>query len=131
MKYLLDTNVFLWSCGNTQKLTQEVKEILTSDRSEVYLSAATSWEISIKCALGSLRLPKPPSELIPYALQAWPIRALNITHDHALRAGELPPHHRDPFDRLLIAQAQAEKLTLLTGDHVFEKYKVDMICCAR
>lgn len=131
MKYLLDTNVFLWSSGSTQKLNREATEILASGLQDIYFSAASSWEISIKCALGSLRLPKAPDEFIPYVLQTRRIHALNITHDHAILAGGLPLHHRDPFDRLLIAQAQAESLTLLSGDRTFEKYKIEMIYCGR
>jgi PIN domain nuclease of toxin-antitoxin system len=90
-----------------------------------------SWEIAIKFALSSLTLPKVPSEFIPHALRFWAIRPLNITHEHALRACELPAHHRDPFDRLLIAQTLSEQMTLLTADHVFQKYKVDLIFCGK
>jgi PIN domain nuclease of toxin-antitoxin system len=129
MKCLLDTSVFLWSLAAEHKLNQRAKDILTSPKTELYFSAASSWEIAIKFALGSLPLPKAPSEYIPHALRSWAIRSLNITHEHALRAGELPAHHRDPFDRLLIAQALEEQLTLLTADRVFQKYKLDLIFC--
>jgi PIN domain nuclease of toxin-antitoxin system len=129
MKCLLDTSVFLWSLAAEHKLNQRAKDILTSPKTELYFSAASSWEIAIKFALGSLPLPKAPSEYIPHALRSWAIRSLNITHEHALRAGELPAHHRDPFDRLLIAQSLEEKLTLLTADRVFQKYKLDLIFC--
>lgn len=131
MKFLLDTNVFLWSLAEEHKLNSRAQEILTSSSSELYFSAAGSWEIAVKFALGKLPLPKPPSVYIPRALRSWTISALDITHEHALRAGELPAHHRDPFDRLLIAQARAEKMTLLTADRVFRNYKVDMIFCGR
>jgi PIN domain nuclease of toxin-antitoxin system len=129
MKCLLDTSVFLWSLAAEHKLNQRAKDILTSPKTELYFSAASSWEIAIKFALGSLPLPKAPSEYIPHALRSWAIRSLNITHEHALRAGELPAHHRDPFDRLLIAQALEEQLILLTADRVFQKYKLDLIFC--
>jgi PIN domain nuclease of toxin-antitoxin system len=129
MKCLLDTSVFLWSLAAEHKLNQRAKDILTSAKTELYFSAASSWEIAIKFALGSLPLPKAPSEYIPHALCSWAIRSLNITHEHALRAGELPAHHRDPFDRLLIAQALEEQLILLTADRVFQKYKLDLIFC--
>src|SRR5712671_4504805 len=105
MKFLLDTNVFLWGLSEEHKLSSTAQEILKSSSSELYFSAAGSWEIAIKFALGSLPLPKAPSEFIPRVLRSWAIRPLNITHEHALRAGELPAHHRDPFDRLLIAQS--------------------------
>jgi PIN domain nuclease of toxin-antitoxin system len=131
MKFLLDTNVFLWGLSEEYKLNLTAQEILTSSTSELYFSAVGSWEIAIKFALGSLPLPKAPSEYIPHALRAWALRALDITHEHALRAGELPAHHRDPFDRMLIAQALSEQMTLLTADRVFQKYKVDLIFCGK
>jgi PIN domain nuclease of toxin-antitoxin system len=90
-----------------------------------------AWEIAIKCALGSLPLPKAPLEYIPYAQRLWSIQTLNITQEHALRAGELPAHHRDPFDRMIIAQALSERMTLLTADRVLQKYKVDLIFCGK
>ena len=131
MKFLLDTSVFLWALFEEYKLNPAAQEILKSSTSELYFSAVGSWEIAIKFALGSLPLPKAPSEYIPHALRAWALRALDITHEHALRAGELPVHHRDPFDRMLIAQALSEQMTLLTADRVFQKYKVDLIFCGK
>ena len=131
MKCLLDTSVFLWSLAAEHKLNPRAKDLLTSSSAELYLSAASSWEIAIKFALGSLPLPKAPSEFIPRVLRSWAIRPLNITHEHVLRAGELPAHHRDPFDRLLIAQSLSEQMTLLTADRVFQKYKVDLILCGK
>ena len=131
MKCLLDTSVFLWSLAAEHKLNPRAKDLLTSPSAELYLSAASSWEIAIKFALGSLPLPKAPSEFIPRVLRSWAIRPLNITHEHVLRAGELPAHHRDPFDRLLIAQSLSEQMTLLTADRAFQKYKVDLILCGK
>jgi PIN domain nuclease of toxin-antitoxin system len=131
MKCLLDTSVLLWSLAAEHKLNQRAKDILTSPATELYLSAASSWEIAIKFALGSLTLPEAPSAFIPQALRSWAIQSLDITHEHALRTGELPAHHRDPFDRLLIAQAMAEEMTLLTADRVFQKYKIDLIFCGK
>jgi len=129
MKYLLDTNVFLWGLSEERRLNSQAQEILKSSASELHFSAAGSWEIAIKYALGTLPLPKPPSEYVPYALRVWAIRPLDITHEHALRAGELPARHRDPFDRLLIAQAVSEQMTLLTADRVLQKYEVNLIYC--
>jgi PIN domain nuclease of toxin-antitoxin system len=131
MKFLLDTSVFLWLLSGEAKLNQRALEILTSSSSELYFSAAGSWEIAIKFALGALPLPKAPREFISHALRYWPMLALNITQEHAFHAGELPLHHRDPFDRMLIAQALSEQLTLLTADRVFQKYKVDLIFCGK
>jgi PIN domain nuclease of toxin-antitoxin system len=131
VRYLLDTNVFLWGLSEEHKLNVKAQETLISSSSELYFSAVGSWEIAIKFAFGSLPLPKPPSAYIPRALSSWAVRRLDITHEHALRAGELPAHHRDPFDRLLIAQAILEDMTLLTADRIFQKYNVDQIFCGK
>jgi PIN domain nuclease of toxin-antitoxin system len=131
MKYLLDTSVFLWVLTGEDKLNQRAQEILTSSSSELHFSAVGTWEIAIKFALGALRLPKPPGDFLPYALRSWPMQALQITHEHSLRAGALPMHHRDPFDRMLIAQTLVEEMTLLTADRAFQRYKVDLIYCGK
>src|SRR5437762_12889278 len=99
MKYLLDTSVFLWGVAAEERLNVMAQEVLTAASSELYLSVAGTWEIAIKFALGSLPLPKAPSEYIPYAQRLWSIQTLNITQEHALRAGELPAHHRDQIGR--------------------------------
>jgi PIN domain nuclease of toxin-antitoxin system len=113
------------------KLSVKAQEALRSSSSELYFSAVSSWEIAIKFALGSLALPKAPSEYIPIALSTWAVRKLDITHEHALQSGGLTAHHRDPFDRLLIAQAILEGMTLLTADRIFAKYKVDQLFCGK
>jgi PIN domain nuclease of toxin-antitoxin system len=127
VKYLLDTNVFLWSNGAPERLNKQVTAVLSSGASEIYLSAASSWEIAIKFALRALRLPSPPSQFIPDALRILSIRSLEISHFHALTAGALPSHHRDPFDRMLVAQARSEDMVLLTADKIFAKYDVQTI----
>jgi PIN domain nuclease of toxin-antitoxin system len=131
VKYLLDTNVFLWSNGAPEKLNRRARTVLSSGSTEVYLSAASSWEIAIKFALRALRLPSPPSQFIPDALRMLSIRSLEISHFHSIAAGALPPHHRDPFDRMLIAQACSEEMVLLTADEVFAKYEVETMFCAK
>jgi PIN domain nuclease of toxin-antitoxin system len=131
MRFLLDTNIFLWAMAEDYKLNSRAQKILKASSSELYFSAAGSWEIAIKFAAGSLPLPKAPSEYIPNALRLWAVRSLDITYEHALRAGQLPPHHRDPFDRMLIAQAISERMTVLTADRAFQKYNVDLIYCGR
>jgi len=95
-----------------EKLNTSAQEILKSSPSDLYFSAAGSWEIAIKYAPGALSLPKPPSEYIPRALRIRAVRPLDITHEHALSASEPPGHHRDPFDRMLVAQAITELMTL-------------------
>jgi PIN domain nuclease of toxin-antitoxin system len=131
VKYLLDTNVFLWSSGAPEKLNREAAAILSSATSEAYLSAASSWEIAIKFALRALKLPSSPSQFVPDAMRVLSLRSLEISHFHSLAAGELPAYHRDPFDRMLIAQAGAENLVLLTADRVFAKYDVETIFCGK
>jgi PIN domain nuclease of toxin-antitoxin system len=131
MNYLLDTSIFLWSLGAEHKLNQKARDLLSSTAAELYLSAASSWEIAIKYTLGTLALPKPPSQFVPNALGALAIRSLEITHFHCFIAGELPPHHRDPFDRMLIAQARMENMTLLTADRTLFKYEVKIMFCGK
>lgn len=131
MRYLLDTSIFLCSLGAEQRLNKQATKLLSSSLSELYLSAASSWEIAIKFALGSLTLPKAPAEFIPHAMRLLAIRSLDITHLHSLAAGELPPHHHDPFDRMLIAQARAEEMVLLTADRTFQAYDVETVFCRK
>ncbi|HKN74264.1 MAG TPA: type II toxin-antitoxin system VapC family toxin [Candidatus Acidoferrum sp.] len=131
MMYLLDTSIFLWSLGAEHKLNQKARDLLSSSAAELYLSSASSWEISIKFALGSLALPKPPSQFVPNAIGLLALRSLDITHFHSLAAGELPPHHRDPFDRMLIAQARMENMLLLTADRTFLRYEVKIMFCGK
>ena len=129
--YLLDTGIFLWSMGAADKLSSEARTILGETKNYLFLSAATSWEISIKWSIGKLKLPEPPSTYIPKRITSQAIRALQITHLHAWTAGELPRHHEDPFDRMLIAQAVTEEMVLMTADRQFDRYNVQIVWCGR
>jgi PIN domain nuclease of toxin-antitoxin system len=131
VKYLLDTHVFLWGVAAPAKLNKQAVSLLSSKGIELYLSPATSWEIAIKFALGALALSKSPSQFVPAGMQALALRSLEITHVHALHAGELPRHHSDPFDRMLIAQARSETMVLLTADSAFRKYDVETVFCGK
>jgi PIN domain nuclease of toxin-antitoxin system len=131
MKYLLDTSIFLWSLGAEHKLNPKARNLLSSSAAELYLSAASSWEIAIKYAFGTLALPKPPSQFVPHAIGLLALRSLDITHFHSLAAGELPQYHRDPIDRMLIAQARMENMSLLTADRTFLKYEVKIMLCGK
>jgi PIN domain nuclease of toxin-antitoxin system len=131
MKYLFDTSIFLWALGAEHKLSQKARDLISSNESELYLSAASSWEIAIKFALGALALPSPPAQFVPNAIALLTIRTLDITPFHSLMAGELPPHHRDPFDRMLIAQARLEDMVLLTADRAMLKYDVKSFFCGK
>jgi PIN domain nuclease of toxin-antitoxin system len=124
LRVLLDTHSWLWMVGESGRLADSSRELLRDPSNDLFLSAASAWEISIKYAAGRLRLPQPPAALITQWMAEVRMSALPILHAHALRAGELPLHHRDPFDRLLIAQAQIEGLTVLTADREFAKYDV-------
>lgn len=121
-RLLLDTHVFLWWRGEPSKLTSKVRSsIATADI--VFVSAASAWEAAIKASLGRLEFP----DTIEAGVLASGFEKLVITFSHAERAGGLPPHHRDPFDRMLVAQAQAEGLTLVTHDRLLEPYEVEIL----
>lgn len=131
MKYLLDTVVWLWSVSAVDRVNKRGLEVLSSGDQEIYFSAATAWEISIKAALGKLRLPSPPQVCVPAFTERQRLRPLPITQLHAVRVYNLPPHHQDPFDRLIVAQGIAENMTILTADRNFEKYDVELIWCGK
>ena len=121
-RLLLDTHVFLWWRGEPARLSAEVRSsIATADI--VFVSAASAWEAAIKAALGRLELP----DTIEAGVLASGFEKLLITFAHAEQAAGLPPHHRDPFDRMLVAQACAEGLTLVTHDRLLEPYDVEVI----
>jgi PIN domain nuclease of toxin-antitoxin system len=131
VKYLLDTVVWLWSVGPTEKIGRRGLEILRSGSEQVYLSAASSWEIAIKTSLGKFHLPDHPPRHVPARIAEQGIHPLSISQAHALKVYDLPAHHRDPFDRLLIAQSILEDMTILTADRVFAKYPVDVVWCGK
>ena len=127
MQILLDTHVWLWTLAAPERLRTSAREALADRENTLFLSAASAWEIAIKYALGKLPLPEPPALFIPPRLLRDNVRPLPIALQHALHVASLPPHHRDPFDRLLIAQAQLEELTLFTADPALEAYDVDLM----
>lgn len=131
MKYLLDTVVWLWSLDAVERINQAGKEILNSGAEEIYFSAATAWEVAIKAGLGKLKLPAPPHTCVLAFTEKQNLRPLPITALHAVKVYDLAPHHRDPFDRLIIAQAIVEEMIVLTADRNFEKYPIDIIWCGR
>jgi PIN domain nuclease of toxin-antitoxin system len=127
MRAILDTNIFLWWNTDDARLSDSVRQFIADGRNELYLSAASAWEIAIKAARGRLSLPAPPQEYVTDRLVLHSIQPLSITSRHALQIYILPDHHRDPFDRLLVAQAQIEDLPILTADRVFARYDVKTI----
>jgi PIN domain nuclease of toxin-antitoxin system len=127
MTVLLDTQSWLWAAGFEEHLSAEARRLISSSDHRLYLSVASMWEIAIKYAAGKLRLPEPPASFVPSRLLAMGIASLTISPDHALHVATMPLHHRDPFDRLLIAQAQLEDLAILTSDPHFAAYDVTVI----
>jgi PIN domain nuclease of toxin-antitoxin system len=129
MKYLLDTVVWLWSLNSPERISDEGRRVLERGEEEIYLSAVTPWEISIKMRLGRLDFPGPPAQLVPRFMAKQSLRPLSVNHRHAAKVYDLPAHHADPFDRMLIAQALIEDLVILTSDRVFRKYPANLLWC--
>jgi PIN domain nuclease of toxin-antitoxin system len=124
LRVLLDTQCWLWLQVSPERLSPAALKVAESSDNELLFSAASSWEIAIKNALGRLPLPAPPADYVPERMRSSGVVALPISHAHALQVASLPHHHRDPFDRLLIAQAQVERVPILTADPVFDRYEV-------
>jgi PIN domain nuclease of toxin-antitoxin system len=122
---LLDTHAALWFLADDAALDPAVRELIEDGGNIVVVSAASVWEVAIKRRLGKL---KAPAGFAAAAARVG-FDALAITHEHAERAGTLPPHHRDPFDRMLVAQAQVERLTIVSRDTAFDRYDVDVRRC--
>jgi len=120
MRYLLDTQLFIWWLNDDIKLSTSVKSLLLNPMNNVAISACSIWEIGIKHKLGKLPVPDRFME----QLQRLPFALIDIDIYHAWKASQFPLHHNDPFDRLLIAQAQLEKRTLLTTDAQLPTYDV-------
>ena len=121
MRLLLDTHVLIW-WDEGRRLAAEARRAI-ADADSVYVSAASAWEVAIKTGLGRLR----PTRTVEQAVDESGFLELPVTFRHAERVGKLPPHHRDPFDRLLIAQADVEELTLVSRDSEFARYGVGVI----
>src|SRR5881394_2126457 len=126
MRLLLDTQVWLWMVVAPERLSPAARRLVVSEDTELVLSAVSSWEIAIKHALGKLQLPGKPEALVPEWTARTGVTQLAVLHRHALHVASLPLHHRDPFDRLLIAQAQVEDVAVLTADAQFERYEVSV-----
>ena len=124
MKLLLDTHIFLWFIMGSPTLSTHARDLIEDVANEKFLSVASLWEIAIKYSLGKLTLSKPFDELIPQQLSLNGFELLNISIDHATMVATLPFHHRDPFDRLFIAQAAVEKMPIVSVDAVFDAYSI-------
>jgi PIN domain nuclease of toxin-antitoxin system len=124
VKLLLDTHTFLWAITGDQRISQRVTATILDSANEVYVSVASSWEISIKYSLGKLRLPQSPDHYLPAQRTAAGFKLLLVDEPEVCQVHRLPPIHRDPFDRLLIAQANCYGMTLATDDSIFSAYPV-------
>ena len=123
MNLLLDTHVLLWWLNGHPSLSKKSQSAIADGKNLVFVSAVVVWEIRIKEALGKLEIPRNFKRV----LDSQPFEMLDITVEHAHAVRELPLHHRDPFDRMLVAQAKVEGFTLVTHDARLKKYKVSMI----
>jgi len=130
VKLLLDTQCFLWWFAEPERLHEEAISHIADESNELWLSVASVWEMGIKVAIGKLPLPEPLDSYISSRMMKLGAKSLEITTSHALRTAALPLHHRDPFDRMLIAQAQMESMTLVTADSMFKEYQDTVILWA-
>jgi len=128
---LIDTHCWLWANGAPGMLNRAAADLLRERENAFVLSAVSALEIAIKSARGNLELPEPATKYVASRLEMLGMKSLPVYLQHALRVGELPPHHRDPFDRLLIAQSQIEGLPLMTADPIIAQYDVEFIWAGR
>lgn len=126
-RFLIDTHVWLWMQSDPDRLRDETRALVQDVRNHVLLSAASGWEIAIKYRLGKLRLPDAPTSYVPDRMRRSGTSPLPVEHAHVLRTAELPDHHRDPFDRVLIAQAQLLDLSIVTADDKLSAYDVAVV----
>ncbi|MBI5660282.1 MAG: type II toxin-antitoxin system VapC family toxin [Nitrosomonadales bacterium] len=127
MRVLLDTHVFLWWVWDAPKLSAKARKRITGADSECLLSLASIWEMSIKVSLGKLKVDRPLERFIPEQLSANGFKPLEISFRSVVSVNTLPFHHKDPFDRLLVAQALEEKIPIVSADPVFTRYGVKRI----
>jgi PIN domain nuclease of toxin-antitoxin system len=127
VRLLLDTHAFLWWSIDDPQLSGGAREAITAAAHEVYVSAATAWEIAIQAALGRIDVPEDLDAFIAAEMRRSRFLPLPVSIRHAVAVRDLPPHHRDPFDRLLVAQALGEGLTLISGDPLVAAYPVSVL----
>lgn len=127
MKFLLDTNAFLWWVTNDRKLPSSTRDIISDSQNDVFFSIVSAWEIVIKFQIGKLPLPESPEIYIPSRLSYYDFTTFSITLKDVLQVGNLPSYHNNLFDRLLIAQSQIRNLPIITADTKFHLYEVNLI----
>jgi PIN domain nuclease of toxin-antitoxin system len=126
-RLLLDTHAFLWWVSDAPELSNTAREAISDTGNECFLSIASCWEMAIKSSIGKLRLSKPIERFVNDLITENGFRLLSIDLRHTAKVASLPFHHRDPFDRLLLAQAITEKLTIVTADNQFSSYGVKLL----
>jgi PIN domain nuclease of toxin-antitoxin system len=131
VNFLIDTHCWLWWLSEPERLNARARRWIADRQNAVFFSAASAWEIAIKAALGKLRLPESASNYVSSRVSAQGMVPLPINQRHALHLEAMPSHHRDPFDRMLIAQAQIEALPILTADEHFLPYDVNVLWASR
>ena len=127
MKIILDTHAFLWFAENSKKLSQTANILLNNQENKLLLSIASVWEMQIKIGIGKLQLEESLTEIVAKQREVNEVEIFPINLDHIWQLDSLPLHHKDPFDRMLIAQAITENLPILTIDSIFHKYQVNII----
>lgn len=127
MKLLVDAQCWLWMLTAPERFSAETRAIIEAPENELFLSAASAWEIAIKHVLGKLRLPAEPEKIAPALMAETAVAPLPVHVNHALRVAGLPHHRHDPFDRLLVAQAQLEGMPILMADPQFASYDVELV----
>jgi PIN domain nuclease of toxin-antitoxin system len=126
VKVLLDTHVLLWMTVEPDRLGSR-RELVEDERTELLWSVASTWEIAIKVCAGRLELPEPVARFVPDRMRSLGLTPIGIEHAHALSVAELPLVHRDPFDRMLVAQARALGVPILTADETIARYEVEVL----
>jgi PIN domain nuclease of toxin-antitoxin system len=127
LRVLIDTHALLWADAEPQRLSARARSLIESFTTEVFVSAASAWEIATKVRIGKLPQAAAFSAEMPRRVEMLGFSPLTVTLEHALRAGQLPGPHKDPFDRMLIAQAQAENLPLISNERIFDAYGIRRI----
>ena len=127
MRLLLDTHAFLWAIADDKRLSTKARRAIEDTRNDVNFSVVSAWEIIAKTSVGRLTLSESADKMIPKHIAASGFSVLGLTLTHALATATLPLHHRDPFDRMLVAQALTEDLTVVSGDEAIGKYDVKVM----
>lgn len=127
MKFLLDTHTLLWWLVNSPKLSAKAHQAIANPENEIFVSSVSAWEISTKYRLGKLKGMEDVAGHLFFYVQKTEFSILEISFEHAQTAGSLPGPHRDPFDRMLIAQSKLENIPLITSDSIFEEYHASVV----